>query len=60
MTLTKMKKSADDYNEYHQQIFELKLELLCEYKRNNPHVRVFLTEENLNRIFKNYKISLNN
>ena len=45
--------------EFMQQVFELKLELLCEYKRANPTETVYLTENNLNMAFNLYKNQLN-
>lgn len=45
--------------EFMQQVFELKLELLCEYKRSNPTETVYLTENNLNMAFNLYKNQLN-
>ena len=45
--------------EFMQQVFELKLELLCEYKRSNPKKTVYLTENNLNMVFDLYKNKLN-
>jgi len=44
-----------DYKEYKQKLFEIQLELLCEYKKLNPDKRVYLTEENLNMVYKHYK-----
>ena len=46
-------------SEFMQQVFELKLELLCEYKRTNPTETVYLTENNLNMAFNLYKNQLN-
>jgi len=44
-----------DYKEYQQKLFEVKLDLLYEYKKLNPDKRVYLTEENLNMVYKHYK-----
>jgi len=52
--------SGDTYEDHMQKIFELKIELLCEYKKRYPNKKVYLTEENLNMVFKNYKFSQNN
>lgn len=48
-------KSKLNKDEYNQKLFELQLELLCEYKIQNPNKTVYLTQENLTMIFNNYK-----
>lgn len=49
-----------DYAEYKQKLFEIRLDLLCEYKRLNPDKRVYLTENNLNMVYNKYKNLLGN
>lgn len=48
-------KSKLNKDEYNQKLFELQLELLCEYKIQNPNKTVYLTQDNLTMIFNNYK-----
>jgi len=55
----KIATNNNDYENYKQKLFEIQLELLCEYKKLNPDKIVYLTEDNLNMVYKNYKHFLN-
>ena len=54
MKLTKLKQESNN-DDYKQKLFELKLELLCEYKKMNPDKIVYLDEFNLNMVLEEYK-----
>lgn len=58
MKLTKLKQQNDD--DYKQKLFELQLELLCEYKKMNPNKIVYLDAFNLNMVLEQYKNILTN
>jgi hypothetical protein len=55
MKLTKMKTNESEIDNYNQKLFELKLDLLYEYKKLHPNKKVYLTEDNLNMVLQNYK-----
>ena len=58
MKLTKLKQQNDV--DYKQKLFELQLELLCEYKKMNPNKIVYLDAFNLNMVLEQYKNILTN